>query len=336
MDSRRNFLGKFATGLGTLAAVPAQVLGANDRIRVGFIGFGDRAMELFNHIKACPGADVVAFCDVYTKQLEKAKGLVPTAATYLDHRRLLDDASIDAVVVATPQHLHCEHFTAALGAGKHVYQEKTMAFTVEHAKRMRAAFQTDAGKHVVQIGHQWTSTGAVTDALAFNTEENMGKITMIHAHMYRNTPHGKPQWSRPIYPDMTPENIIWKSFLGESRDLPFDANRYRNWRFFWDYSGGNVYENMCHQLSFWYKVLDLKIPRAVTMTGGLYLWKDGREVPDTMNVTMEHEEEMLYTWDSGFGNNQLGNSEDVLGTDGTISHTPTSLTYVPQKVNRKD
>ena len=64
-----------------------------------------------------------------------------------------------------------------------------------------------------------------------------------------------------------------------------------NWRFFWDYSGGNVYENMCHQLAFWYKVMDLNIPTAVTMTGGLYLWKDGREVPDTMNVSMEQPEE---------------------------------------------
>jgi hypothetical protein len=60
---------------------------------------------------------------------------------------------------------------------------------------------------------------------------------------------------------MTPENIIWKSFLGDSKPVDFDANRYINWRFFWDYSGGNVYENMCHQLSFWYKVMDLKIPR---------------------------------------------------------------------------
>jgi predicted dehydrogenase len=201
---------------------------------------------------------------------------------------------------------------------------------------MRAAFQKDAGHHTVQIGHQWTSTGAVADALAFNTAENMGKITMIHGHMYRNTPHGKPQWSRPVYPDMTPENIIWRSFLGESKPVDFDPNRYINWRFFWDYSGGNVYENMCHQLSFWYKVLDLRIPRAVTMTGGLYLWKDGREVPDTMSVSMEHEEELLYTWDSGFGNDQLKVTEDVLGDNGTISHTQQSIKYAPQKVNRKD
>ena len=137
--------------------------------------------------------------------------------------------------------------------------------------------------------------------------------------MYRNTPHGKPQWSRPVCPDMTPENIVWKSFLGEAPQRHVSTpTAIINWRFFWDYSGGNVYENMCHQLAFWYKVMDLSDPHAVTMTGGLYLWKDGREVPDTMNVSHGTPEEMLFTWDSGFGNNQLGITEDVLGTDGTI------------------
>ena len=335
MQSRRNFIGNVATGLaGTLAA--SNVLGANERIRIGIIGPGARGTEILQQALQCEGVDCIGAADVYTRRLEDVKKIAPNAKTYLDHRRMLEDKDIDAVLIATPQHLHCQHFVDALSAGKHVYQEKTMAFTVDHAKRMRAAFQKDGGRHTVQIGHQWTSTGAVADALAFNTPENMGKITMIHGHMYRNTPHGKPQWSRPVYPDMTPENIIWRSFLGESKQVEFDPNRYINWRFFWDYSGGNVYENMCHQLSFWYKVLDLKIPRAVTMTGGLYLWKDGREVPDTMNVSMEHEEELLYTWDSGFGNDQLKVTEDVLGDNGTISHTQQSIKYAPQKVNRKD
>ncbi len=114
----------------------------------------------------------------------------------------------------------------------------------------------------MQIGHQWTSTGQLPDALSFLKPELMGKITAIHAHMYRNTPHGKPQWARPVYPDMTPENIVWKSFLGEAPQRAFDANRYINWRFFWDYSGGNVYENMCHQLAFWYKAMGLRFRRA--------------------------------------------------------------------------
>jgi predicted dehydrogenase len=271
---------------------------------------------------------------VYTRRLEDARRVAPSAKTFLDYRYLLEDKTIDAVIIATPQHLHCEHFVASLDAGKHVYQEKTMAFTVEHAKRMRAAYQ-QAGRKVVQIGHQACSSGQMADAVAFCKTGYLGRITAIHAHHYRNTPHGKPQWSRPVYPDMTPENILWKAFLGEAPERPFDANRYINWRFFWDYSGGNVFENMCHQLAFWYKALNLQIPTAVTMTGGLYLWKDGREVPDTMNVAMEHPEEILFSWDSGFGNNHLGYGEFVLGTDGTIVRSQ-QIRYLPQKVNRPD
>jgi predicted dehydrogenase len=330
-DSRRLFIGRVATGIAGTLAAPSSVLGANDRIRLGIIGPGSRGMQIVREAIECPNTEFVAFADIYTKRLEEAKAVVPNAKTYLDYRYLLEDKSIDAVLIATPQHLHCEHFIASLDAGKHVYQEKTMAFTVDHAKRMRAAYQK-AGKRTVQIGHQSASSGQVTDAARFLASGKLGKITAIHAHMYRNTPHGKPQWSRPVYPDMNTENIMWKSFLGEAPPREFDANRYINWRFFWDYSGGNVYENMCHQLSFWYKVMNLKIPTAVTMTGGVYLWKDGREVPDTMNVSMEHPEEILFSWDSGFGNNHLGNSEDVLGTDGTISRGQ-GIRYTPQKVN---
>lgn len=334
MDSRRKFIGTMASGLATTLASPRGVLGANDRIRAGIIGIGARGTEITRQAMQCDNVDFVAFSDVYTRRLEDAKRLAPNAATYLDHRRLLDDKTIDAVLIATPQHLHCEHFVNSLQAGKHIYQEKTMAFTVDHAKRMRAAYR-NASKRTVQIGHQSCSSGQVPDAAAFLSGNKLGQVTAIHMHMYRNTPHGKPQWSRPIYPDMNPENILWDSFQGEAQKHEFDPNRYINWRFFWDYSGGNVYENMCHQLSFWYKLMNLQVPKSVMMTGGLYLWKDGREVPDTMNVTLEQPEEILVSWDSGFGNNQLGVSEDVLGTDGTISKG-NQIRYTPQKVNRPD
>jgi len=334
MDSRRRFIGKFASGLAGTLAVPSGVLGANERIRLGMVGLGERGMQLAREAMECPDNELVAFADVYTRRLEEAKKLAPGAKTYLDYRSLLDDRSIDAVLIATPQHLHCEQFRAALDAGKHVYQEKTMAFTVEHAKRMRAAVQK-AGKRTVQIGHQCCSSGQITDAVDFMATGYAGKLTAILAHMFRNTPHGKPQWSRLVYSDMTPESIVWDSFLGEAPKRPFDANRFLNWRFFWDYSGGNFHENMCHQLAFWYKVLGLDVPKALTATGGILLWKDGREVPDTMSVAMEHAEELLFTWDSGFGNNYYGVTENVLGTDGTISRGQ-QIRYAPQKVNRPE
>jgi predicted dehydrogenase len=334
MNSRRKFIGTMATGLATTFASTTGVLGANDRIRIGVIGAGQRGTELIHHALACPNVELAGFADVYSKRLDAAKKLAPAAATYLDYRRLLDDQTIDAVVIATPQHLHAEHFVHAIEAGKHVYQEKTMAFTVEHAKLMRAAY-SQASKLTVQIGHQSCSSGQMRDARGFLATGQVGKITAIRMHWYRNTPHGKPYWARPVYPDMTPENIAWNAFLGEAPRRDFDPDRFINWRFFEDYSGGNVHENLCQQLAFWYQALNLQIPQAATMTGGLYLWKDGREIPDTMNVTFEQPEQMLVSWDSGLGNSQLGISEDVLGTDGTISKNQT-VRYFPQKVNRPE
>jgi predicted dehydrogenase len=332
MQTRRNFIGNVATGLAGSFAT-GQILGTNDRLRIGVIGVGDRGTQIAREAITCPDVELAAFADVYTRRLADANKLAPGAKTYVDYRQMLDDSSLDAVLIATPQHLHAECFIAAMAAGKHVYLEKAMAFTLDQAKVMRAAYQR-AGNRVVQIGHQHCSLGHVTDALNYLASGHVGHVTAIRANMYRNTPHGKPQWTRPVYPDMTAETIDWNAFLGSAPTRDFDADRYINWRLFQDYSGGNVHESMSQQIAFWYKVMGLNIPYAVTMSGGLYRWQDGREVPDTMNVVMEHET-LLFSWDSGFGNNQLGVTEDVLGTDGTISRGQ-QIRYLPQKVNRPD
>ena len=332
-DSRRQFLGKMTGFAGSLTLSAQRVAGANERLRVGVIGCGTRGTELTLQAMRCPNVDVTAVADIYTRRLEDAQRAVPGAAGYSDYRRILDDSSIDAVIVATPQHLHSRHFIDAMGAGKHVYQEKTVAFTIEDARRTREAFQNARGR-VVQVGHQSCSSGHVVDAAEFLASGKVGRVTAIAMRMFRNTPHGKPQWARPVYPDMTAENVDWAAFEGkEAGGREFDANRFSNWRYFEDYSGGNVFENMCHQLAFWYKVMGLEIPAAATMTGGVFLWNDGREVPDTMAVSLEQPERMLITWESGFGNNQPGVTEEVLGTDGTIQRGQ-HIRYVPQKVNR--
>ncbi len=333
MQSRRRFIGNVATGLaGTLAG--SQVLGANDRVRLGVVGLGTRGGELLREALACPNAVCLGIADIYDKRLEEAAALAPGARLHRDYRRLLDDPAIDAVIIATPPHLHGEQFVAALEARKHVYQERPMAFTVEDARRMRDAGERARGL-VAQIGHQSCSSGQTLDAAAFSRPELLGKITTIRAHFFRNTPHGKPQWVRPVYPDMTPDHLAWESFLGTAPQREFDAYRYQNWRLFADYSGGSVTENLSPQLAFWYRILGLEIPHAVTMTGGLYLWKDGREIPDTMHVSLEHAEELLFSWDSGFGNGQLGVAEEVLGTHGSISRGQ-QIRYTPQKVNRPE
>ena len=137
--------------------------------------------------------------DIYTRRLEEARNIAPNAKPYLDYRHLLEDTVVDAVLIATPQHLHAEHFTAALDAGKHVYQEKTMAFTVEHAKHMRAACAAArAGGARSRSATSGLPPGRWPTPSVSCKPRLMGKITGIEGRMYRNTPHGKPQWARPV------------------------------------------------------------------------------------------------------------------------------------------
>src|SRR5579885_3183416 len=313
MESRRNFIGQVATGVAS-----GTFLSAGERVRTGLIGFGDRGGELAHHLRASTHAELVAVSDIYTRHRERAQSL--GVAAHADYRRLLDDRSIDAVMIATPQHLHAEHFCAALSAGKHVYVERTMAFTVEQAKRMRAAFQNSG--RIVQVGHQACSSGQMDDALHFLSDRRrMGRITAIRMDHFRNSPAAKPPWSRSsrLTPEANARNIDWQAFLGDAPARDFDARRFVNWRLYSDYSGGGVYENMSQQICFWFKALDLRIPRAAFMSGGVLLWKDGREVPDTMVVALEQPDNILISWSSGFGNNQPGIAEQVLGDQGTIS-----------------
>ena len=330
MQTRRLFIGNVATGLGSIAT--GTVLDSNSRIRVGIVGYGERGAQLAREISASADTEIVAVADVYQRRLEEARLLGPAVSTHTDFRDLLTVPGLDAVFIATPPHLHAEPFLAALDAGKHVYVERPAAFSIDDARRMRAA-RTAASRCVVQAGHQVCSSGQVRDAGNFLASGQVGKVSAIRAQMFRNTPRGKPQWTRPVYPDMTPANISWKDFLGDAPEREFDAHRFINWRLFHDYSGGAVHEHLSQQLAFWCKVMNLEIPAAVTMTGGVYLWKDGREVPDTMSVSMDHAVgDLLFAWNCGFGNSHPGVSEDVLGTDGTISRSQ-QIRYTPQKMN---
>jgi predicted dehydrogenase len=304
-----------------------RVRGANDRVRFGLIGSGGRGQEILKAALACTNVEAAAVADLYTRRLDQAKQIAPKVKTCQDFRELLDDKSIDAVLIATPQHQHALNFVPALQAGKDVYQEKTMAFNPDHAKRMRKAFEGSG--RVVQIGIQSTSGEGFLKARQLATPDRMGVITAIHTHHYRNAPYGG--WMREIPPDCDTRHLDWKAFEGEATPCPFDPQRYLNWRFYWDYSGGNVFENMVHQVGFWYKVLSLKIPRSVTMTGENYL-SPKMQVPDTMNVTMDQPEKIFFTWNSMFGNNFYGEGEDVLlGNKGTIQcYELEDVRYLPQ------
>ena len=330
MLNRRRFIQQLSGGVAAIVGssmFPGRVLGANDRIGFGLIGAGGRGMDIFKAALRAPNTRAVAVADVYSRRLDDVKAIVPAIQTYTDFRRLLDDKSIDAVLIATPQHQHALNFVPAIQAGKDVYQEKTMAFNPDHAHRMRRALE--GSNRVVQVGVQSVSGKAFARARELSTPDRLGTITAVHTHHYRNAPYGG--WKREIPPDCNLEHVAWKEFEGEAAPHDFDPQRFINWRFFWDYSGGNVFENMVHQVAFWYKALNLNIPRSVTMSGYNYLSPD-MEVPDTMAVDMDQPEKLMFTWNSMFGNNYYGEdgSDLVLGNKGTVIRIVDNVTYQPQ------
>jgi len=345
-NTRRNFVKQAALGAAAfLVYPPSRVLGANDRVRVGMIGVGGRGQDLLKQVLEVPQAQLVAIADVYTRRRDEAKQMAPGIQTLDDHRRLLDRKDIDAVIVASPLHIHARHFVDTLAAGKDLYSEKTMTWSIPEAEQCLAA--ANKSDRVVQIGLQHESSGALADARKWIKDGIAGKITQVESWMSRNSRHGNGQWVRPIPPDCTAENVNWKAFLNGRPDRPFDPHKFMNWRLFWEFSGGNVTENMVHQIAWIMTALDLPLPNAAYMSGGVFSEKDGRQMPDTIVVTLDFPNETVVAWQSTFSNSQYGLGERLLGSDGTIEHvsgandmvtgrSAESTRYYPEKVNRPD
>ena len=344
--TRRDFIKQ--TTLGTaamLAYPPARVLGANDRVRIGMVGVGGRGQELLKQVLEVPSVQLVAIADVYTGRRDEAKKMAPGIQTLDDHRGLLDMKDIDGVIVASPLHIHCRHFVDVLAAGKDLYSEKTMTWSIPEAEQCLAAARKS--DRVVQIGLQHESSGSLADTRKWIKDGIVGKITQVESWMSRNTPHGKGQWVRKVPSDCTAQNVDWKAFLNGRPDRGFDPFRFINWRLFWEFSGGNVTENMVHQIAWIMTALDLPEPSAACMSGGVFSEKDGRQVPDTIVVTLEFPKDIVVTWQSTFSNSHYGLGERLLGSDGTVEHVSGAtdmvtgrsvegLRYYPEKVNRRD
>ena len=316
--NRREFIGTAAGTAALLAVSPSRVLGANDRVRVGMIGVGGRGSELQGQVMKVPNAELVAIADIYSGNRDKAQKVAPGIKTLNDHRRLLEMKDIDAVIVATPLHCHARHFLDTIAAGKDLYCEKTMTWSMAEAEQCRQAAMNS--KQVVQVGTQWASFGSVTDAKKWIADGMVGKIAQIDMWMGRNTKHGQGQWVRSVPSDCTASNVNWDAFLNGRKSRPFDAYKFINWRLFWEFSGGNLTENMVHQVSWIMKVLDLPVPTAAYMSGGVFSEKDGREVPDTISVTMDFPNDLVVTWQSRFNNAHFGLGQRLLGSDGAVEY----------------
>src|SRR6266496_2599961 len=341
---RREFIKQATTAAAIgLAYRSTTVLGANDRVRLGIIGPGARGQELMREFKNVPNVEFVAAADVYTRRHEEAGHLAPGIKTVADHRRLLDMKDLDAVIVASPLHCHARHFLETIAAGKDLYCEKTMTWSIAEAEACLDAAKKS--NRVVGIGLQHQSSGNLKDTRQWLKDGLVGKVTHVEAWMSRNTPRGKGQWVRQIPSDCTAQNVQWDAFLNGRPRRSFDANQFINWRLFWDFSGGNVTENMVHQIAFVMRALDLPLPTSANMSGGVFSEKDGREVPDTIAVTLDFPGDLVVTWQSTFSNSRYGLGERLLGSDGSVEHVAGAtdmvtgrseeLTrYFPESVNR--
>ncbi|HEX5082753.1 MAG TPA: Gfo/Idh/MocA family oxidoreductase [Blastocatellia bacterium] len=346
--TRRDFVKQASASAGAGMVISAasygKIPGANDRVRLGIIGPGARGRELMNAFIKVPEAEFVAAADVYTRSREEAKKIAPEIKAFTDHRKLLELKDVDAVIVATPLHCHARHFLDTLAAGKDLYCEKTMTWSIGEAETCLAAAKK-ASNRVIGVGQQHQSAGYFMDARKWIKDGLAGKVASVESWMSRNTPRGKGQWVRPIPEDCNAQNVDWNAFLNGRPNRPFDAQKFINWRLYWEFSGGNLTENMVHQIGWIIGVLDLGLPTAAYMSGGVFSEKDGREVPDTISVTLDYPNDLIVSWQSTFSNSRFGLGVRILGSDGTVEwlagttdmvsgQSLSGWAYSPEKANR--
>ena len=330
--TRRTLLQAGALLAATPAAAPAARPAPSDRIAVGVIGTGARGQELMDSLQQHPQAEIVGLVDAYKGRLDRALSRVKGDAgragrtmIYPTHRELLAEKSIDAVVVAIPDHLHKAVVVDALRAGKDVYCEKPLTYTAAEGLEIIAA----TGRRIVQVGSQGPSSDLERKAKEMIRAGKLGRITMIHAALNRNTASGA--WIYPIPPDATPETVNWAMFQGSASRRPFSLERFFRWRCYQEYSGGiatDLFVHLCTAINF---LMDAKMPARVMAMGELYRWKESRDVPDTLNAILEYPEGFTVNLSSSF-NNEL-NAEaafQVLGTEGSITIGGDGLVFYPE------
>jgi len=290
--TRREFLKQAALGaaafsFGILTARANQ----QEKVRLGVIGTGAQGQNLLRQLMSLPNAEVVALCDIYAPHRIGALEIAGEKAhAYRDYRALLERRDIEAVVIATPLHLHAPMSIDAMQAGKHVFCEKAIAYSLEEARAMaRTARETG---RILQIGHQRHYNPIYEQAHRLIQEGAIGRITHVRALWHRNG-----SWRRPV-PDPKFERLL-------------------NWRLYKEYSHGLLTELASHQLDVVNWFLG-SYPLSVVGMGGIDYWKDGREVYDNVELIFEYPNGVKVVYTSITANAYDGYGEWFMGDKGTI------------------
>lgn len=298
--TRRNFLKAGGAGLGAALmrsrATFSQV-SAGDRIQLGFIGVGGMGMNRLRGFLKHKDVDVVAICDVDSRhraeaiaEVQKERGNKP--AEFGDFRRLLEEQDINAVVVVTPDHWHAIPTVQACDAGKDVFVEKPLSYSVVEGRAMVEAARRN--QRVTQMGnHIHNDLPNYRRVVEMVQSGNLGRITRVNIWKTSSTRgFGNPPNSSP------PPELDYDFWLGPAPERPYNPNRsHRTYRHFWDYSGGTFIDFWCHiaDVAFW--ALDLDGPKSVSATGGRFYLDDNTETPDQMEAVFEYPDlTFIYTF----------------------------------------
>jgi predicted dehydrogenase len=278
----------FLTGAAGLAV--AKKLSANDKSVYGLIAAGGRGRYLSRYFTQL-GAQCVAVCDAYEPNMEAALKDTPGAKKFIEHEALLAMPGIDFVVCAGPDHWHVPHLLDSIKAGKDVYTEKPLARTL--AEGARAVKAVKASGKIVQVGMQRRSAPSLHDAKKIIDDGKLGRITMVKAQWNWNT-------SKPLNNSPLEGELHWNRFLGSATKRPVEPMRWRSWRVFKDYAGGNMTDQGTHLMDVVLWFTGKGVPKSAVAQG--YIAKmTGAEHPDVFSAVFDHGD-MLTTWTLDYAN----------------------------------
>jgi len=312
----------------------SQIIGANERIRVGVIGCGGMAnghMKAILKMKESDNIEIAAVCDVYTKRLDQASEMT-NATAINDYRKLLDSKELDYVLIATPEHWHYQMTLDAIDAGKHIYVEKPMTHTIEQAKSIvKKVAETNLK---LQVGVQGMSDDSYESAHKLIQEGVLGKVVMAHIDYSRN--YVDDFWASPIDADAKPGvNLDWEAWLGPAPKQSWDPKRYFQWRRYWDYSGGVATDLFIHRITRIIKSLGLTFPDYVAATGGTWNFVDSvAEIPDTFNMMLDYPEKTTVMVVASMAND-TPIRHVIRGHKATLEFTRDGFTVTPQKATNQ-
>ena len=311
-----------------------RIVAPSDRLNVAAIGINGMGWADLTALLKLPDVNCVALCDVDKNVLDKRvaelaqKGIKVKA--YGDYRKLLEDKSIDAVVIGTPDHWHCLQMTDACAAGKDVYVEKPIGNSIAECRAMVAA--QERHQRVVQVGQWQRSQQHFKDAIDFVYSGKLGQIRLVKAWAYMG-------WMKsiPKQPDGTPPpGVDYDTWLGPAQHRPFNPNRFHfNFRWYWDYAGGLMTDWGVHLLDYALLGMKAENPRSIMAAGGKFAYPDdAAETPDTLTTVYEFDGFNIQ-WEHAIGIDGGPYSRDhgiaFIGNNGTLVLDRGGWEVIPEK-----